>query len=578
MVSNTSSLNAAICLLPNELLRQILSYLGPDSLSSLAQTCTLFATLTLDDTLWKAFVAHLKLSSPTPYSSFRELYISLRPHLYLAPYIWFSTKRFNGSLYVFRYNPKSGSIEGVPLIGVHGSTGHNGVFGNEGEVIWDDLRSMSIATFRRPKIMCVDNDAKVRIVCDSKKYYDKGSGLMMDKATGKEWRTLDGGVSSLGRIRKASPEQQTKPADIKENLQSTIQSHPEGYNAAGFGGHFVAPNVAGFQLEPTIHDDYDRSLWPPPVMPSREHVRIPILSATYMDAEFGEERPARADPHPIFDWEGMSAESLPSSFPRSDNRAIPLQDATDFYEAPPARLDEIFSRDHIFIYKSFEHVAFTTRPSSSGATLEMRTGELYSKVLPALYTRRSTPRHFPKIDLDLSGIWLGDYYTHGPEFLLFHHPNRQNCRLEVLKLTGDVNVPRGEFTFIIPNLTIEDRYRDGTEDTIATPSSFLRFARPVIDPDAWLSKPVFSGRGQLAHQGFRRRTWNEIELVVLDPGDRPEKNLGEVSIIWRTLHHASRARKLDLNKILYPYLYNSESIKQPVEGRDDYDEGVMYLT
>jgi hypothetical protein len=116
----------------------------------------------------------------------------------------------------------------------------------------------------------------------------------------------------------------------------------------------------------------------------------------------------------------------------------------------------------------------------------------YSTLDPALYT--------PTEEKPWRGIWVGDYSGHGCEFLLVHQPDddvdegdstsgektvtpssspcrderrdgeteeefaaRQKTartyrgRLEAIKLTGDPNIPRGEFSFVAPDLG-EDGY------------------------------------------------------------------------------------------------------------------------
>lgn len=115
----------------------------------------------------------------------------------------------------------------------------------------------------------------------------------------------------------------------------------------------------------------------------------------------------------------------------------------------------------------------------------------YSTLDPEAYT--------PTADQPWKGIWVGDYSGHGCEFLLVkqHHTTpfdteafnatrtpeetdddfmrrKANARryrgsLEAVKLTGDPNVPRGECTFVAPDLgddgfvtTIEEEEFAGT--------------------------------------------------------------------------------------------------------------------
>jgi hypothetical protein len=98
----------------------------------------------------------------------------------------------------------------------------------------------------------------------------------------------------------------------------------------------------------------------------------------------------------------------------------------------------------------------------------------YSTLDPSLYTPTKTK--------PWRGIWVGDYSGHGCEFLLLNQPDdppatdeeldlvrepsesneeweqrRLNARvyrgrLEAIKLTGDPNVPRGEYTFVADDL------------------------------------------------------------------------------------------------------------------------------
>ncbi|KAI5818095.1 hypothetical protein BZA77DRAFT_278381 [Pyronema omphalodes] len=58
-----------------------------------------------------------------------------------------------------------------------------------------------------------------------------------------------------------------------------------------------------------------------------------------------------------------------------------------------------------------------------------------------------------------SGIWAGDYGPHGIELLLFYSTTEKCSRtgnerlaLRAVKLTGDPHVPRGEISFLVPDL------------------------------------------------------------------------------------------------------------------------------
>lgn len=100
--------------------------------------------------------------------------------------------------------------------------------------------------------------------------------------------------------------------------------------------------------------------------------------------------------------------------------------------------------------------------------------ETFAALSSTLYT--------PNEEHPFRGLWVGDYSTHGAEIVLFHQP--QPNRLEGIKITGDRNVPRGELTFTVPDL-----------------SNVARFATE----EEWPGAKVVPAHGQIAHSDFRER-------------------------------------------------------------------------
>ena len=82
---------------------------------------------------------------------------------------------------------------------------------------------------------------------------------------------------------------------------------------------------------------------------------------------------------------------------------------------------------------------------------------------------------------------MADYSVHGPEFLMFIQ--RRPDTLEVIKLTGDVNVSCGRYSFCVPCVGL---YRVCTELE-------FRGARAV------------EGFGQIANTLFRQPPWIPVE-------------------------------------------------------------------
>ena len=441
-------------------------------------------------------------------------------------------------------------------MGVRGWSGFGEGAGEEEDYMWDDDQLISIATFKRPKVRCFGNDPKVKIVCGPGTYYDRKTGLMVDRATGDTWRSGEAGVVSLGRVKLVSrdplAEATARPKGVNYSL-SLSEDDSDGFLDVLQQGIPSTPRTP-------VRDIHDRTLWPPPMMSSREYVRLPPIG--------------KGGAHSMADWDVnvTSVQGLPCAFSRSDANAIHTHDSSSFPEPPPTAMDGDFAFDHVYVYKSMEN-------SNIGAPLTshsvFKTVDLFTKVHPSLYTRQvhSSTTEPEKEIVDLGGVWLGDYSAHGPEFLLFQHRKSHNRRLEVTKLTGDTNVPRGEYTFIVPNMG----HGGSDEGRSKLPSSFVRYAQPDTDPKIWSGKPVYKGQGQLAHHGFTRRTWNEIELVVLSSGSEAEKNNGDVAVIWKVLNHASRARKVDVDRLLFGDLYSRpKTLKGKMTGSGEDGEGIKY--
>jgi hypothetical protein len=168
-------------------------------------------------------------------------------------------------------------------------------------------------------------------------------------------------------------------------------------------------------------------------------------------------------------------ESMAAGFPYHNlwpPPIIPAQDYIKSYpfdlpmESRPRRRDEV--SDQTFRIRRWMEM--------SGA-IGVRLGEdvaAYATLNPELYTPTKTR--------PWRGIWVGDYSGHGFEFLLIHQPDAPPAtdselglvrseeendedwekrrlearifrgRLIAIKLTGDPNVPRGEYTFVADDL------------------------------------------------------------------------------------------------------------------------------
>ncbi|KFZ24746.1 hypothetical protein V502_00778 [Pseudogymnoascus sp. VKM F-4520 (FW-2644)] len=184
-----------------------------------------------------------------------------------------------------------------------------------------------------------------------------------------------------------------------------------------------------------------------------------------------------------------------------------------------------------------------TVPGHRGEPLQIST---YATLDPALYTPTET-RPF-------RGIWVGDYSAHGCEFILLNQPDVEEPfddatiikqsdesqeqflarkkdaqiyrgRLEAIKLTGDPNIPRGEYTFIAEDIGDEGLVRIAKEHQ-------FKGAR------------IVKSKGQLANRNFVNPEYFESELILISP-DR-------IAHYWKSLGLICFHERVKLDDFIIP--------------------------
>ena len=148
--------------LPAEILNHILVYLDPQSLLRLSRTSQLLRKHAQNDLLWQRFVGDnvpRPVQSPTPCSSWRDLYIGHHPYWFLPRHkVWFSDKANTGStmtgnIIIALYDQRRGCIEAYRLVAEHGPhTIHQ----------WDWNSNVIIHTFN-PKVRLWRDDPVVKL-------------------------------------------------------------------------------------------------------------------------------------------------------------------------------------------------------------------------------------------------------------------------------------------------------------------------------------------------------------------------------------------------------------------------------
>ncbi|KAL4905390.1 hypothetical protein BDW74DRAFT_16144 [Aspergillus multicolor] len=192
----------------------------------------------------------------------------------------------------------------------------------------------------------------------------------------------------------------------------------------------------------------------------------------------------------------------------------------------PQQLSQI--SEHAFRIRRWAHFRLGLPLFTAGQQETMST---YSTLDPSLY--------IPTKEKPYQGIWVGDYSAHGCEFLLFLQRDKegddldardpenediiQRGSLEAIKLTGDPNVPRGQFSFV--------------SDDIG-PGGTVRIATEALFHGA----RVVRSRGHVAGLGFRDDTFITSQLILVSPDC--------VAHYWEPMGHITYYRRLDIDGLI----------------------------
>lgn len=474
--------------LPLELLESVFDHLSAIDLVAVSATCRHLQTVANSEFRWQGLVQEnvpgYKVTSSYPYNSFRQLYKAHDPRWFLPKYkIWFADDSLYGRLIIARFDHRRGCIEGYQLV----ATVPND--------LWDDDVLDNGTMIRK-------HDFRVGLHLDQPVFQldPENQSPESDNATVRLWQDLDivrynhtndndndnnpprpkprfktevraQGRSSISigsrsrsfhtnfflakaqRLRNAihDAEELMDSHDVRDLLHPDlsrslvprdylIRSSVPGTIAGGGGGHALrnAFGPHGGMINTILRDKY----WPPPTIEAPHRV-------------------ANVGPVGVGANGGYNAEAT-----------------SKILQNPPATRSEI--SDHAFHLRRW--VEF-------GRVMRAHIGEelvTYSTLDAKLYT--------PTPEKPYRGIFVGHYGPHGCEFILMHQPDDDESSVEVerredetdeefarrsqeakvyrgglagIKLTGDPNVPRGEYTFVAQDIGDEGFVKVAEEEEFA---------------------------------------------------------------------------------------------------------------
>ena len=161
--------------LPAELIQNVLSYLEPGDLANVAQTCKLLKINSYDDQIWQPLVNRETANSVTsskPAESFRDLYLAHHPHWFLTRHrLWFADSEPSGKLVICRYDAEQGCIVGHAVVAQRGH--HTLQF-------WEKDREVIIHSFN-PRISLDLNQPVLKLSVDSPRTDDQPNNYPSDR-------------------------------------------------------------------------------------------------------------------------------------------------------------------------------------------------------------------------------------------------------------------------------------------------------------------------------------------------------------------------------------------------------------
>ncbi|KUI55846.1 Protein EXECUTER 2, chloroplastic [Cytospora mali] len=525
--------------LPSELIDHILSYLEPIDLVSASLVNHLLHAHANADHLWQNIVQSnvpgVKLTTPYPCASFRELYIAHDPRWFLTKYkVWFCDRDLTGKLVIVRYDQRRGVIEGYQLLAnreVEESSNHSQSLSD---------REVVIHEFE-PELRLHLDKPVLQLRADS---LENAIRATARRSSTHSIKGLSGTAPTTITTLTTSP---STPVHFNSLAAETPMPLDDRYTDTMFNNFMLARSVpeSSVQERSLLPFPYG-NIWPPPAIPASERVSAAHFMREGGDLMSAEDRPTKRSEisekaFRIRSWmemrpaglRGVSMGWLGPTF---------LGDSDWSFDSDATTMNGVFgqaSRPWLPNYIPGAHPSMSAHIGDQVTT--------YSTLDPESYT--------PTADQPWRGIWVGDYSGHGCEFLLitqthsgpfneaafdatrlddetdseFHQrkadARRYRGRLEAIKLTGDPNVPRGECTFVAEDL--------GEEGYVTT-----------VEEQPFRGTRVVKSKGHVAENGFVNDRYIKSQLLLIS-----ENRLAQY---WVGYGHISFFERVDIDKFLVP--------------------------
>ena len=479
MPPGTSNLEA----LPSEIINHILAFLPPASLARLSRTCGLLRSHAHNDVLWMPIVRNIAaglggLESPSPAESWRDLYIAHHPYWFLVQNkIWFADVRNNGLLILARYNSQNGCIEAFRLLAEHGAH-QNETWAHNPEVI--------IHTFN-PRVSLWLDDPVIKLGFD-KKFRHNDNRLQKEVAM--QTGTMHGICSMISLCRPIPKALQVAAMALWPPAIIPAKERVRNESATKFRTEEHRPQTLDLISDGTFRIrkwlEFSNLMQPLNAVRLGEEV---LTFSTLLEESYV---PSRKKPWQgiwVGDYSGHGCEFLlvlqrdvtsPMALSRTPSTgSLPRGMAMAMGDADTGLQDSDRVRHSAEAIESQrdvhpDPVAETAGPSTWRS--EESFTHRYDK--KAQWTKNTQ-------DDDLAALDAQDSSTETP-----------SGRLEAIKLTGDINVPRGEYTWIAEDIG---------------PNGLIR----VANEQMFVGARTVRSWGHIAGRGYRHDRFISSQLIMI---------------------------------------------------------------
>ncbi|KAK5123310.1 hypothetical protein LTR85_002740 [Meristemomyces frigidus] len=538
--------------LPAELLLHVLTYLEPLDLASTARTCRALYAHGYDDQIWQPLVnANVPepVSEPTPLKTFRDLYIAHHPHWFLPRHrLWFSDSEPSGKLVVARYDSRRGCIEAYAVVAKRGERTLE---------FWEKDREVIIHSFN-PRISLALDQPVLKLDVDSPRTNDSRNNNPSDRGYAPLSRYskeilmetfADAGLYSSYMLCRSLPNaaigEQTKVwPPLRLPAESRVRNDSaDGYNSSGhrptrldevsqhnfrlrkwveYTGRRSSPSLMSFHSPNNLSAALGMNgPYFAAGLTSSERggmtIRMPEDITTYATLPESAYTPTAEKPWQGIwcgDYSGHGCEFLVIMQPdKKDERPLPEDMEWLRHWFRGGRRGSSSSASSYASAQEEIDYAEAAREhwqSNSGEPLALSGG--------------SAPHVVPQI---VASEVLGGF-TETPvgEAQAAHETDYKdvpNGRIEAIKLTGDPNIPRGEYTFIAPDIGH---------------GGFMR----VADEEIFRGARVVRSAGHIAGRGFLEDQYTPSQLIMISH-DR-------VAQFWEGFGHISYYQRVDINALM----------------------------